>query len=73
MSLAAAAADWREANGYTEKGGVVVFHNGNPAGWVDELRDPQDWQTGCIAVDESDTEYVAHGGDHNGAACWIPY
>lgn len=74
MSYAKAAEEWRTTNGYTEKGGVVVFFEGTPQGWVDELRNPEEWQPGSIAVDESDTEWIAHGGDNqNGAASWIPY
>ena len=64
---------WRKENGYTQKGGVIVLFNGKVQGWVNELRDPQSWQPGCIAVDESGRKWLAAGGDsYTGAKIWKP-
>ncbi len=63
---------WREEHGGKYcKDGVVVVCNGVAQGWVDELRDPHHWASGCIAVDESGQEWVAVGGnDMDGAERW---
>jgi len=31
------------------KGGVVVIFGNEVAGWMNELRDPQHWEPGCVA------------------------
>lgn len=50
--------------------GVVVFYNGEVQGWCNELRNPESWRPGCIAVSE-DRQYVAFGGDdYNAALQW---
>ncbi len=68
------AKDWREAHSYTGKGGVIVIYINEVQGWVNELRDPQDWQPGCIAITEDGACYEATGGNsHNGAERWEPY
>ncbi len=60
---------WREENEYT--GGVVIVFNGEVPGWMNELRDPQGWEPGCIAVDEQGNEWVAVGGNaDDGAERW---
>lgn len=62
---------WREKMGYTGKGGVIVFWHGELQGWVNELRDPESWQPGCIAIDERGRQWEATGGDnYNGATNW---
>ncbi|WP_299594318.1 hypothetical protein [uncultured Microbulbifer sp.] len=62
---------WREHNGYTGKGGVVVLFNDKVCGWMNELRDPQGWEPGCIALDEHGNQWQASGGDsYNGAERW---
>jgi len=54
---------WRELHGYSGRGGVIVVHDGIVNSWVNELRDPEHWQPGCIACDESGNLWVAVGGD----------
>lgn len=59
--------------------GVVVIvgtkHTGWPnavaVGWMNELRDPQNWGPGCLAVDASGRVFEAIGGSaHDGAREW---
>ncbi len=65
------ALDWREQHGYLNRGGVVIFFNGEVQGWVDELRNPEHWQPGCIAVDNDGQSWRASGGTkQNGAKVW---
>lgn len=67
------AATWRETMGYIGKGGVVVVFDGVANGWMNELRDPQNWQPGCIAADEAGNVWIAQGGnDYDGAERWEP-
>lgn len=62
---------WRKENGYAGRGGVVVVFKGEVQGWVNELRDPEHWQPGCIAVDESGNTWEAVGGNsYDGAETW---
>lgn len=64
---------WREKNGYIAKGGVIVIFNGLAQGWVRELRNPETWRPGCIAVDEAGHSWIAVGGnDQCGASKWMP-
>lgn len=64
---------WREREGYVGRGGVVVVFAGQAAGWMNELRDPQNWEPGCIAVDEAGNTWTATGGEpQNGATRWMP-
>lgn len=61
---------WRDNNDLT--GGIVVFFESQIQGWVNVLRDPQQWQPGCIAVDEAGSEFVATGGNsYEGADQWV--
>jgi hypothetical protein len=62
---------WRDDNGYTGKGGVVVIWMGKVHSWVNELRDPKHWQPGCIAVNEEGACWKTIGGDqYYGAKSW---
>jgi hypothetical protein len=62
---------WRHENGYHGKGGVVVVCGDEVQGWVNELRNPEHWRPGCIAVTEGGTCYEALGGnDYDGAKHW---
>lgn len=73
MSPTDIAAAWRAQQGYTGKGGVIVIFDGVVNSWVNELRDPNHWAPGCIAVDESGNEWIAEGGDRqHGADRWEP-
>lgn len=63
---------WRKERGY-ESGGVVVIFEGEVQGWCDELRNPEHWQPGCIAVDVNGGCWVATGGnEYDGAQFWQP-
>lgn len=74
-TLRQAAAKYRqdsEERGHSRKGGVVVLFNGQVAGWMDKLRDPQGWEPGCVALDDFGNAWEAIGGDsYNGAEDWI--
>lgn len=63
---------WREEKGYVGRAGVVVIFNGIADAWVDKLRNPEHWQPGCIAVDESGKTWTAIGGtEQGGALMWL--
>jgi DNA-directed RNA polymerase subunit RPC12/RpoP len=63
---------WREEKGYVGRGGVVVVFKGTADAWVDKLRNPNHWQPGCIAVDESGRTWTAIGGtERDGALMWL--
>lgn len=65
------AVTWRARNGYTEKGGVIVFFQGEVQGWCNALRDPQHWQPGCLAVDQFGVVFQTVGGNaQDGANGW---
>lgn len=56
-----------------EKGVVVMNQSGEACGWVNELRNPEHWEPGCIAIDLDGNCWLATGGDsYNGAEQWIP-
>ena len=64
------ASQWREEK--ERHGGVVVFFNGEVSGWMNELRDPNSWEPNCIAIDASNTQWVAKGGNsYDGALEWV--
>ncbi|MBM5581028.1 hypothetical protein [Burkholderia pseudomallei] len=64
---------WLDEHGYVERGGVVVMFDGSVQSWGNELRDPEHWQTGCVAVDEQGRTWAAlSGDDRNGARTWVP-
>ncbi|RJP48782.1 MAG: hypothetical protein C4586_08710 [Anaerolineaceae bacterium] len=64
---------WRDENGYIGKGGVIVILNGEVNSWVNELRNPEHWVPGCIAVDERGNEWRTVGGtEQAGADRWEP-
>ncbi len=68
---------WRHVNGYLSKGGVIVLHkqeaNWRVQGWVNELRNPESWIPGCIAITETGDAYIAQGGNQqDGAERWSP-
>lgn len=70
--LMAKARTWRAENGYTGKGGVIVFYKGKMQSWVNELRSPGDWVAGCIAIDEHGHAWETIAGDEpTGALLWL--
>jgi hypothetical protein len=63
---------WRQARGYVGRGGVVVLFQGVVQSWVSELRNPEHWQPGCIAVDEKGRNWTALAGtEQNDALMWL--
>ncbi|HAR32534.1 MAG TPA: hypothetical protein DCR95_00110 [Desulfobacter sp.] len=53
------------------KGGVVVIFENEVSGWMNELRDPQHWEPGCVAIDENNKMWLAVGGNpYDGAMEW---
>lgn len=68
-----AAKQFRERHGFVGRGGVVVLYNGEGQSWVNELRNPEEWRPGCVAVDEAGNTWTAVAGDEqNGATMWMP-
>lgn len=69
------ARDFRNSRDCSPGGVVVLYTEGTirAAGWMNELRDPQSWVAGCIAVDDQGVLFQAVGGDdYNGADKWVP-
>lgn len=65
--------DWRKERGYVGRGGVVVLYAGKINSWVNELRNPDHWVAGAVAVNEAGDSWIAIGGDEqNGATAWKP-
>ncbi len=64
---------FRYHNQLSGHGGVVVIDAGKVLGWMDTLRDPETWASGCIAIDEHGNGWIAKGGnDDGGAESWQP-
>jgi hypothetical protein len=84
VTLARKATEWRVKDGKVGLGGIVVFPPVNPArpagidrievsGWSNELRSPEHWVPGCIAVNKDGKCWEAKGGDEqHGADAWVP-
>lgn len=74
QGTAAVAARWRDTRpDLADRGVVVVNRAGEACGWMDCLRNPENWEPGCTAVDVEGREWVATGGDdYNGASEWVP-
>lgn len=69
MNNAQLAEQWRKEHGHNH--GVVVIFNGQATGWMNELRSPESWEPGCVAVDPAGVEWVATGGNaYDGATKW---
>ena len=63
---------WREKWGYIGRAGVVVIYDGEVQGWVNELRNPEHWRPGCIAIDEGGRSWTTIiGTDQDGALMWL--
>lgn len=73
MTLIEIARSWREQNGYVGRGGVIVLFDGKVQSWVNELRNPEHWQPGCVAIDEQDRSWTTIAGNQrDGALMWLP-
>ena len=69
----AAARRWREQWGYVGRGGIIVLFDGEVQSWVNQLRNPEHWQPGCIAVDEEGKSWsTIAGNQRDGALMWLP-
>jgi len=67
------AGTWRAEKGYTSRGGIVVIFDGVVNSWINELRDPEHWAPGCVAVDEAGNQWISAGGNRQqGASRWEP-
>ena len=65
------AAEFRQQNNLSPDG-YVLFHEGEPCGWVKTLDHPQGWVPSCIALSADGEVFVAVGGnDQDGAREWI--
>jgi hypothetical protein len=52
---------------------VIVLFNGEVQSWVDELRNPEHWQPGCVAIDEQGRSWTTiAGNERDGALMWLP-
>ena len=64
---------WRNENGYDGRGGVVITDGIKACGWCNELRNPEHWEPGCIAVADDFKKWIAIGGNaQDGAKAWEP-
>ena len=73
MSLIDEVKRWREQWGNVGRGGVVVLFEGKAQGWVDELRNAEHWQPGCVAIDEQGGSWTTiAGNERDGALMWLP-
>lgn len=73
MSYIETARQFREQYKCVGKGGVVVLYDGQAESWVNELRNPEHWRPGCVAVDEAGNTWTAvAGGEQNDALIWMP-
>lgn len=71
MNAEELAKTWREKHGYIGKGGVIVIFDGVVNSWVNELRNPEHWLPGCLAIDEDGNQWIAKGGGkRKGAESW---
>jgi len=51
--------------------GVVVVFDGEVNGWMNELRDPDGWVPGCVAIDSQERCFISVGGnDYDGSKEW---
>ncbi len=69
------ASEWRQKNiadghNYVGKGGVVVIFGSEVNGWVNELRNPESWRPGAVAIDEVGNVHIAAGGNDDDGAQW---
>ena len=64
---------WREENRYIGRDGVIVLFDGKVQSWVNELRNPEHWQPGCVAIDEQGRSWTTiAGNESDGALMWLP-
>ncbi|MGY6251830.1 hypothetical protein ACXIVK_00100 [Paraburkholderia caledonica] len=72
VTLIEDARHYREQEALVAKDGVVVLFQGEVQGWVNQLRNPEHWQPGCVAVDaQGRTWTTIAGSERNGALTWL--
>lgn len=72
ISLIEIAAKWRKENDYVNKEGVLIIYNGEVQSWVNVLRNPEHWASGCYAILENNEIWQTIAGDeYNGALMWL--
>lgn len=72
MNRTEIAAQYRTESGH-HSGVVIIGIDGEVGGWMNELRSPEHWMPGCIAIDPDGNEWQATGGnDYDGATNWDP-
>nr|WP_152567246.1 hypothetical protein [Cupriavidus metallidurans] len=63
---------WLSGSGSTTALAIVVFED-KAQGWVNELRNPERWQPGCVALDEQGRSWTTiAGNERDGALMWLP-
>lgn len=73
MSYIEEAKQFRERHNCVGRGGLVILYNGHAESWVNELRNPEHWRSGCMAIDDAGNTWTAVAGDEqNGALMWMP-
>ncbi|MFM0068974.1 hypothetical protein [Paraburkholderia aspalathi] len=60
---------WRDANGYTGRGGVVVLLDGKVQRWLDTLCNPAHLIVSCVAIDEQGRTWINE--NHDGTNLWL--
>lgn len=61
---------YRDENDFED--GVVILFGCEVVGWINELRDPQRWEPGSVAITVDHSVYVAVGGtSYGGAEKWV--
>lgn len=51
----------------------MLVYQDQVAGWMNELRNPETWMPGTLAIDDNGNQWIANGGDdYNGAKQWKP-
>ncbi len=72
QSINAIAREYRREWGKSKAGGFVVFFGREPQGWIDQLRNPEHWRPGCVAIDDEGKRWIAMGGNnYDGASEWV--
>lgn len=67
------AAAFRQQYDKVGQGGFVIFFRGQPVAWKRFLDGASSWEPGCIAMDESGTQWITAGGNaKSGALRWDP-
>ncbi|SEG15794.1 hypothetical protein [Marinobacterium lutimaris] len=69
MNLIERARYYREQHNHPD-GVIIIAHGTEYAGWMNELRNPEMWTPGCIAIDPEGNQWEATGGGYRTAERW---